>query len=157
MAIASIYSLFSLQTYTVTVYDPTKQQFEQLANQSSIVISCPCRHLSMSYSSIMSIKPRFHQVCSSAFVQSEKWLSYWPIALADGSRPIFNPFDFRLAGYSFFSLLKEYCGLANTTIFNALTAFNFNQFYSEQALSQNMFEGKASGILEKFQHTVPII
>ena len=139
MIIASLYSAVGRQTDTVTVNNPTEDQHEQLSNQSSIILSCPCRRLSMSYDSFVSIEPRFHQVCSSAFVQREKWLSYWPVLFVNGTRPTFNPFDFRRAGSTFFSLLNEYCELSATTIANAVRAFNSTQFNSVQAFPQERF------------------
>jgi hypothetical protein len=151
MTIASIYSAVSLQTYTVTVSNPTVDQFERLHRQYSTELSCPCRRLSINYSSIMSIQPRFHQVCSSAFVQSEKWLSYWPVVFANRSRPTFNSFDFRQAGRPFFVLLKAFCELATKTIANALIVFYSNQLYSTQVLERDLFINRASYILTGFQ------
>jgi hypothetical protein len=62
------------QSHTVSF--PSLAKFENLKNLHLSNLICPCSRLSMSYGRIISIAPRYHQICSSEFVE-DYCLSYF--------------------------------------------------------------------------------
>jgi hypothetical protein len=105
----------------------------------------------------MTIKPQYHQICSSIFIRDDVWLMYWPlkyINLSDVTNIHLNIFDFRMSGEAFFSLLQTFCDSASETIINALNNFNSMEFVNAQPLDRQEFELQTSILLEQFKNQV---
>jgi len=143
------YATMSIQIRTVTVYQPSLNKYESLYDIYSSALVCPCTNLSISYGSIMNVQPRYHQVCSSDFVNNDAWLLYYP-----GQRGDFYSLDFRSMGYALFTLLQTLCIMSNETVTNELTVFNNIQFVSTQVLAKDTFNNQTSALIQQFENQV---
>jgi hypothetical protein len=143
------YESISIRIENITVSKPTLNEYEQLYAQYSSTLVCPCTNLSVSYSSIMSIQPRYHQVCSSDFVKNDAWLLY-----ANGQGGNLFALDFRIIGIGLFRLLQNLCQVSNKTVTNQLTVFNNRQFVSAQVLINDTFNIQTSTLIRQFQQQV---
>ena len=155
--ILTVYSSIIQNTQSITVHNPTLTQFEQLHAQYVSTLSCPCRDLSVAYTNIMTIRPIFHQVCSSTFIREDGWLRYWPLEGTSewtSNSPVLSAIDFRSIGQVFFQLLQMYCDLASEIVMNALDVFDSTQFISAQSLGRDNFYVQTSTLLRRFQEQV---
>ncbi|CAF3763842.1 unnamed protein product [Rotaria sp. Silwood1] len=157
--IMTVYSTTVQHSMSVIVQNPTLLQFEKLYQQYPSTLSCPCQHLSVMHSSIMTIWPRYHQVCSSTFVQNDGWLKYWPMTLIDANNTNSRDFpsnDFRVTGQAFFQQLQTFCSLATEILANAVEKFNRTNFVSAKPLAKADFNSQASAIFTQFKQQVSV-
>ena len=136
--ILTVYSFITMHIKNVTIHNPTFKQFEQLQPQNA-TLSCPCQHFSMPLSSVITVQPIFHEVCSSSFVDNNGWLKYWPLISINKSEPIIYAFDFRQSGARFFKLLQAFCHVTTELVTNAVNTFGSIQLFSTQAITEDEF------------------
>lgn len=145
----SIYTSLAADLYVVTLYSPTLNEFEtaELSYPSSLV--CSCSHLSIGYNQIMHVQPRYHQLCSSAFL-TDTWLAYFD--LGPNARMLaWNPSDFRLAGQGFFVLLQVLCMMAEEVVNTAVANFNATDLITRRVLARADFKAETDTILTQFE------
>ena len=155
ITILLIYTSVEMHAQHVIVFKPSQAKFENLRSNPLYVptLECPCRHISTSYDTFISVIPQFHQLCSSDFaVQSFQWMSL-----------VFNPMaslnyaydDFRIFIVPEFQSLFSLCTLANETLMDALTLFMSNTFASPHVQTRETIEKHANESLVRFRTSTP--
>lgn len=149
-----VHVFFSTVTQRITIQDPSQKIFEQLQSQTeySATLKCSCTNIIFPYSSITTISPRMHQLCSSDFISTSKWI-----------RSLYNQYvilgypydDFRLFVVPQFTLLAALCSLANVTLTDELKLFNTKTFVSIQTQSHDNIATQIDGILNNFRSSTP--
>ncbi|CAF1188973.1 unnamed protein product [Adineta steineri] len=151
------YSILSVTTVSVTIQQPSLDTFEKLYSRYSSTLVCPCTGLSVTYDEIMTVTPQFHQLCSSDFVQDDRWLLYFgntPSVNRTNNSAIvtFSDGDFRgAAGTSLFLLMQTLCETANTTVVNAAIVFGATKLVNAYLMSHVLFENKTNELARQFQ------
>lgn len=143
------YTSIAVRIQTNIINYPTIEQFEELNKKYSSTLVCPCTQLSLSHSSIIHIQPIYHQVCSSDFVNFNKWFDYF-----NNLGVNFNVWDFRITGPALFTLLEIFCKMSNETVTNELNVFDNTQFVSAQALPRNIFDAQTFQLISQFEQQV---
>ena len=82
---AGFYTFLVVQNQVVTIAHPSLVTYQQLYNDYSDTLQCPCSQLSVPYGTFLNVTFVLHQVCSSDFVSST-WLDY-----LESFDPIFLP------------------------------------------------------------------
>lgn len=143
------YALISTRIRNFTVNPPPLNKYERLYAKYSSTLVCPCTHLSVPYSSIISVQPRYHQVCSSDFVKDDAWLLY-------ANRQVSSLFslDFRIVGIGLFKILQTLCQMSNEMVMNQIIVFNHTQLVSAQVLANDTFNIQTSTLIRQFQQQV---
>ena len=118
LTILTVYFSMTSHVFTHSITKPTLKQYEELHRTYPTTLKCPCERISMNYSSIMTLIPRYHQICTSGFVRNEQWLNFWSV----------NQTDYYLSNQPFFLTLKFICDLSSTIVPNLLVIFNSTQF-----------------------------
>ena len=155
--ILTIYSSATTHRISVSVHNPTRDQFESMYTEYSETLSCPCNQLSVPYASIISIEPIFHQVCSSDFIRNDRWLLYFDMIPYNGTASTFVLYglDFRSnPGSSFFYSLQALCKFAMSTVSDALSVFNDVQLVSSEPLSTENFQEQTKELIGQFKQQV---
>ena len=129
-----------------TVLNPTESQYNQLQQIYSSLI-CPCRNISMSHEIFISIKPIYHQVCSSDYV-SPSWIRFLNEAQAGFSTSLF-PYQINLGAQ--FTMLSIFCESIEQTIDDALRTFLQTQFVSSVVLAQDIFDPQIRLLVQNWQ------
>ncbi|CAF4202656.1 unnamed protein product, partial [Adineta steineri] len=137
----------SFRTKTVTVSNPTQEQFENLP----FTIYCPCSRISISYDQFTSINVRFHQVCSSDFI-SDRWIQ---TIFTGSNTTYFYLKDFRTYGSAAFQALASFCRLSKINALQSITLFNQMSIISPETLTQSVFQSQINASIEQFQLTTP--
>ncbi|CAF4698238.1 unnamed protein product, partial [Rotaria sp. Silwood2] len=149
MLVLFFYSSIIIRIHNNSVDQPSLNEYKQLYKQYASTLVCPCSHFSVYYSSIMYIKPYYHQVCSSDIVQDDRWLLYF-----NGFDSGLYAFDFRVQGLKKFILLQVLCKMSNETVTNELVTFNNSEFATAQVLNINEFNTQTSILIRRFQQQV---
>lgn len=140
-------------TYTITVANPTLSQFEDIYRKYAATLACPCEIPSTKYSTFMTVYPRYHQICSSVFINDDIWLRYWPIIAINDTvvdQLGISRFDFRQNGNSMFKFLQLSCNSIIDLITEQLLLFNETLLVTSQALARDEFIKVTDGILKQF-------
>ncbi len=127
-----------------TVSNPSLITYNNLQRLYSDILRCPCSNMTIVYRELISLSPRFHQVCSSELVR-EKWISIL--------KQIVTPFaflDWRNKAYHEFQLLSDLCRLANTTIDDAINRFLLKSFIASSVLTEIDFKIQLESIVNQF-------
>ncbi|CAF2849745.1 unnamed protein product [Rotaria sp. Silwood2] len=143
------YSSITVRIRINSVYQPTLNEYEQLYTKYSSTLQYPCTLLSVPYSSIIYIKPYYHQVCSSDLIEDNAWLLYFR-----GFSGSFHTSDFRLRGLKTFTILQALCEKSNETIKNELAVFNNLQFINARVPTNNTFHIQTLTLIQQFQQQV---
>lgn len=155
--ILAIYTSVTLHAIKITIHNPSWASFQQMYAHYSPELFCPCTDISVPYASFLIIQPRFHQVCSSDFVQTDRWLAYftWLYRPNGTSFPVINsPFDFRFIAHSHFFFMGTLCQLANEIVANAISRFNEMEFVSAEPLPEAYFDAQTSLMIHQFEEDV---
>lgn len=147
---------FLKRLQTITVHLPTIDEFERLNSLYKSSLVCTCTHHSLSYGRIVSFTPRYHQICTSEFLQ-ETWLSYFnleDVYHQVNVTPMLN-IDFRISGRSFFSFVDALCREARQTVDNSIYSFRYHRLVTVSTLSQREFINEMQIRIKEFQeHTI---
>ncbi|CAF4437680.1 unnamed protein product, partial [Adineta steineri] len=133
-----LYSTYTTQLITVEINKPTYSTYESLSLNYSQSLQCFCSNISIPYQSFLTIKPRFHNLCSSQFV-SQDWINY---LYGDGDLVYRYSFtDFQASAVGQFQLLTSLCEISQETVNDSLVQlltsdYNDLQLLSEQRLDQ---------------------
>ncbi|CAF1384653.1 unnamed protein product [Adineta ricciae] len=130
LIILLFYSSISTQIRSITIKNPTFDIYKQLFQKYSSTLTCSCSQISIKYSSIINISTILHQVCSSDFIQGDKWL---------------------FTGMGIFRVLQKICHLSIETITNELAIFNNLDFFSTEVLTNDTFYTQILSIIEQFK------
>ena len=126
--------------------------YQQLYNDHSDTLQCPCSELSIPYGNFLNITFILHQVCSSDII-SKVWLdylaSYDPIFLPSWTWTSFSR-DFRIGGSSYFQLLSTFCSLAKNNFEDAQNTFINTQFISDHVLDPSLFNQQSQIVIESY-------
>ncbi|CAF1210515.1 unnamed protein product [Adineta steineri] len=155
VAILVIYTFIETQTKIVTIPKPSQNEFDQLRlnPQYSTTLDCPCKSITVPYNSFISIKPYYHQLCSSDFVVNN---SIWISLLYSFTAGIdYSYDDYRLFASSHFQLLSGLCSLANDTVNAAITEFSRNTIINEIVQSEESIKAQTDIILSQFLLSTP--
>jgi hypothetical protein len=147
----TLYTTLSIESKIVKVKNPTLKTVEHLQSYASS-LQCPCTELSISYSDMIVLEAKYHQVCFSEFV-TPKWIEGLNDIAALSMESLYYA-DFRYAS-PIFQLLKSMCDLANDTITNALFVFGQTQLVSGNLLPPDLFREQLESAIAQFKATTP--
>lgn len=149
------YETMNNKILTITIDHPLESTFHTLANNqsaASTTLQCPCKQISLSRRSFVSIKLHFHQICSSDFVQkNEQWLAYVynPLAVL-----IYPYDDFRLSVGSYFRWLTTLCSLANQASIDAIDEYLSDGLISIHVQQREMIVSQMNNTLRNLRSSI---
>ena len=153
LAIFYFVSFLPSRQITVEVSQPSFSTYQTLLkDHGSQWLECSCAKLSISYESFLSIQPRFHEICSSAFV-SGQWLKYTYTKTSPFLQ--FDQTDFYRTAYAQYQLLSSFCQMARETVTNGLVELNKTSYISRHLLTSEGLQQEVGTVLETFQNRTP--
>jgi len=154
LVVLLVYISFENVTQTMTVKNPSIEQFNVLYQQYSDSLQCPCKTSSITYQNFIRFRPQFHAVCTSDFVTSQTWLKIdYPNDTINVNVPSYhrtNVDDFRHIASPFFQLLSSFCNLSLQTFNTEFFTFNFTTFITPNLVPQQQFDIQISQIINQF-------
>ncbi|CAF1183739.1 unnamed protein product [Rotaria magnacalcarata] len=147
LAILIVYTSLATATKTLTLKQPTSDQYAQLYDKYQASITCPCTQISIDYGIFIHVNYTLHQVCTSAFVTKD-WVTY--LRIAQGTQ-FFSVFDFRLTSQFTFPVLRSLCQLVNDAILNSLAHFYVTQYVSGYVIPSSLLESQAQALVNELR------
>ena len=130
---------------TVTVKQPTLNQFTDLYQQYPQTLTCPCTEISTNYETFIQINQTMHQVCTSAFLQDD-----WLTNLARSSGRAYWTDDFRFSGPFIFLALGTLCQSAETSISSSRLQFYSANYISAFAVPPDQLRSQSEAYIQQF-------
>ena len=150
--VVGLYIYLVEQNQIITIEHPSLATYQQLYNDHSDTLRCPCSQISISYEIFLNVTFVLHQVCQSDFV-SPKWLEYLALfdpTLVSTSTDTSYSRDFRTMGASYFQLLATFCSLVRINIEDAQRVFTNMQFVNDRVIPPALFHRQTHSIIESF-------
>ena len=149
LTILLLYNSVATVNKTVTIKNPTIDEYLQLYARYPQTLTCPCTHISIKYEMIVTVEFSLHQVCTSDFVTND-WIDYL-ILVASGIKVHYD--DFRRTAMYLFQGLRALCDIMNKTI-----SVNLNRFYSGEYVSafvtpSEQFRSLVEASIDRFRIT----
>ncbi|CAF1143652.1 unnamed protein product [Adineta steineri] len=151
LIIFTTFTSIEQHTNRITFESLSPNEFIQLYQQYPQALDCPCTQTTIDYQFIFSIKPQYHEVCSSEFVTS-KWIN---IEFNKSSMTNLLTNDFRYQSQFHFQLLSTLCQMANETIQDSLQSFYRTKFVTNKQLINESFQTQINSIVENFKKSLP--
>ncbi|CAF1437495.1 unnamed protein product [Adineta steineri] len=151
LIIFTIFTSTEPQTILITSESLLLDEFIQLYQKYPQALDCPCAKTAIDYRFICSIKPRYHEVCSSEFVSS-RWIN---IEFVKSSVTTLVTDDFRYQSQFHFQLLSTLCQMADEIIQDSLQSFNQTKFVTNKLLDPQSFKTQIDSIVEDFKKSLP--
>ena len=136
---------------TITLKHPTQLQYQQIADQHSQTLTCPCTQISIENNVFLSNNYTLHQVCSSHFV-SDAWLDY--LQLIRNQYAVVDSNDFRVLDRYYFRTIRSLCAQVQATITNSLGRFYGNQYITSSLVSPIVLNTQLQSIINQFRLSV---
>ena len=139
-----VYKAVETNVETIIIKTPSFETYQHLYDEQNETLSCPCSTIASDYKEFLDIKPIFHQLCTSDFVQTE-WIYV-------NMRPpqVISIWDYRLLHPYMFSMISSYCSFMNGIISNSLISFYATQLISPELLPENIFNEKTNQFTSDF-------
>ena len=148
--IIAIVAASLLRTVNTTEYSPRQTRFSYLANKYPDTLFCPCSTIGISYGTFVSTHVRFHQVCSSQFVQ-QAWID---MIFTQQNNASFSPDDVRNTLSFFWQVIAGLCKISNTTWFDIVAGFNASYTFSPVAVTEQVMRSQAQVALDNAIYSV---
>ena len=150
LSIMNLIIFTGLQTdiHTHEVRNPSAEIFANLYEKYSSTLQCSCSEISINYGSFVSLSPRYHPICSSAYLSSE-WINSIEGTLNNDT--FYQHEDFHMFGQSFFLTISVLCSTAQSTLNGAWFIFNHSTLITDNALSKEELLVRTHSALDQFQ------
>ena len=136
------YTSIPMQTITKTIQSPPYELYEVLQRRYQHTLQCPCRVVSIPYAELIEVKPTYHQLCGSDFVQPQ-WYENLPyVTQVNAEYSVFA------SGSSHFRTLALFCETANLTIAAVTRRFSSMMFTNAQVLTAELFDSQMNASID---------
>ncbi|CAF1531411.1 unnamed protein product [Adineta ricciae] len=139
-------TLMKTKSKTVIITNITVDTFNQLSDEYSKILSCPCRTISIPYQNFTSNNVTIHPVCSSNFTDRE-----WIEALYFENASQYGVWDFRTTAYSQFELLSNLCSLSKEIISQIQNDTGKTELVSLYLLSREQIQMEINRTIESLK------
>ena len=146
--ILTLYTSISVQTKSETVKWPSQSVYENLLNQYSNSLQCPCGNMSILYGKFVNIIPSMHQVCSSQFISQE-----WIDLSFEVNTTFIWPMDVRTSLSAMWQLIASLCQSATDAIEDSLNQFANSTIITSLVLPEELLKAKTRASLELMLQT----
>ena len=149
LIILTIYSSQVQVTKSVTISNPSIEQYYWLYENYDLTLTCPCKNIAIPRETFLTLRPTFHQVCTSSFVDP-----LWSIGLVStGLIGNISITDFRVWGGALFMTITSFCQLSTRIISDAQFDFNISSFVTTEMIPQNQLVKQGQSLIDLFIST----
>ncbi|UJR06811.1 hypothetical protein I4U23_011098 [Adineta vaga] len=152
--IITLYTIVQPQALTKTFINPTVDIYNSLIEKHGNQIQCPCSRISSEYKNYVTIKPIFHQICSSHFSSNE-----WRISLTKDLNfdlLLYEQRDYRRFLSAHLQFLTQLCQLSNQSVQYSIQQSISSLFITNQLLSKALFVSHIESMITKTKSNAPL-
>lgn len=140
------YTVATEETIVYIVQKPSLKAYEELYADYANSITCKCSEISMPYSTFITIRASYHQVCRSSLISP---LFFTKLAMIRQDLLLY-PTDFMIMSAVHFQWLITFCELSRIVFSNQLDAFQNNLFVNDKLLTREIFETRTPQLIDYF-------
>lgn len=144
--ILALYSSLKTDVYSQNIHKPTKSEYNHLRALYSSSLLCACSTLPVSHAKFLTIKPVYHQICSSKFISSK-----WTEILSIFESISVTGYKYRINTGTHFVILATFCHHARKTLNYSLEVFSQTHFVSSQVIDQRIFDYQINSLIENWK------
>ncbi|CAF3727584.1 unnamed protein product [Adineta steineri] len=145
ICIIILFSYSSNQVFNEIIINPSEQEYGKLEEKYSLTLTCPCTQISIPYEDLITIEVKYHQICTSDFIQPWWYQSFLPYNTSDN-----NKIDFLSFAPSYFQTLETFCDIAKIIINNEINRFLTTTFVHAQILTNDLFYSQINSSINTF-------
>ncbi|CAF1406674.1 unnamed protein product, partial [Adineta steineri] len=119
-------------------------EYEKLEEKYSSTLTCPCTQISIPYKDLITIEVKYHQICTSDFIQSRWYQSFPSYNTSNGY------IDFLSFAPSYFQTLETFCDIAKIIINNEINQFLTTTFVHAQIVINDLFYSQINSSINTF-------
>jgi hypothetical protein len=132
-----------VRTVNKIEYSPSLTRFFRLASKYPDTIHCPCSKISIAYDAFVTTHVRFHQVCSSQFIE-QAWID---MVYAEQTNASLSSNDFRTTLSFFWQVIAGLCSISNTTWTDIMGDFSASHTFNPEAVAVEVLQTQAQATL----------
>jgi hypothetical protein len=148
LSIFYFFSFFSLQPITIQITKPSLSIYQNSSANFPDTFQCSCSKIAFKHRSFLTIKPRFHQLCSSEFM-SKNWIAY--IYDEGNLSTRFDRTNFGAQINGQFQLLVSLCELSQKTVHDGLLQLGATDYIDAQLTPSILLEKRINTTISGFQ------
>ncbi|CAF1383603.1 unnamed protein product [Adineta steineri] len=140
-----LFSYSSNETFNETIINLSEEEYEKLEEKYSSTLTFPCTQISIPYKDLITIEVKYHQICTSDFIQPWWYQSFFPYYTSDDVKT-----DFLTFAPSYFQTLETFCEIAKIIINNDINRFLTTTFVHAQILTNDLFYSQINSAITTF-------
>jgi hypothetical protein len=148
LSIFYLVSFLSPEIITVQITKPSLSIYQNTSANFPDTFQCSCSKIAFKHRSFLTIKPRFHQLCSSEFM-SNNWIAY--VYGAGNLSTRFNRTIFEAQVNGQFQLLVSLCELSQKTVRDGLLQLGATDYIDAQLTSSILLDKRINTTISEFQ------
>ncbi|CAF0735488.1 unnamed protein product [Adineta steineri] len=148
LSILVLYTSTSSVTKTITIQQPTVDDYLTLQVKYPQTLLCPCSSIANEQKGFISFQPTFHPVCYSDFI-TPNWTSY----LLPKDPTTLTSADFRFESLPFFPAISSFCQVSLETIENELLVFNSTIYVTKYVQPIDLFQSQTQQLISNMKQT----
>ncbi|UJR07167.1 hypothetical protein I4U23_011455, partial [Adineta vaga] len=133
---------------TITVPNPSLTTYKSLQIAYTNTLRCPCSNKTIPHQLFLSISFRFHQICSSGFVD-DGWLKILHPRGVDSMKK-----NWRNHAFVQFQMLSEFCRIANETINDAINRYLSQAFIASSVMNEIDFKQQIDAVFTQLYQSL---
>ncbi|CAF1147349.1 unnamed protein product [Adineta steineri] len=147
ICILCLFTSLNSEIVLITVSSPSLATYNSLEIADSDTLRCPCSNKTIPYQTFVSTSLRFHQICTSDFVDDD-WIQIVRNNIGYNTNN-----DWRNDAGGEFQTLSDFCRLANKTIDDATDRFLSQFFIASSVMNEIDFNRQLYAILNQFHQS----
>ncbi|CAF4230900.1 unnamed protein product, partial [Adineta steineri] len=145
ICIIILFSYSSNQVFNETITNPSEEEYVKLEEKYSATLTCPCTQISIPYQDLITTQVKYHQICTSDFIQPWWYQSFLPYNSSDDDKT-----DFLSFAPSYFQTLETFCDIAKIIGNNEINRFLTTTFVHGQILTNDSFYSQINSLINTF-------
>ncbi|CAF1383357.1 unnamed protein product [Adineta ricciae] len=139
-----LYTSFDSESMIITITKLSMETYSSLEMLYSDSLQCPCSNQAISHKKFLYLSPRFHQICSSLFIDTQ-WIN-----ILRNRRKFYFANDWRTQAFLHFQFLSDFCHLAHKTIDEAIIRYYSQLFIVSSVMNETEFNKQINISLNQF-------
>ncbi|CAF3922339.1 unnamed protein product, partial [Rotaria sordida] len=154
LIILALYTIVQPQTLTKNFEKPSLNLYNELQQDHGDTLKCSCSVIASTYNQFITIKPIFHEICSSPFVSSELRTNFTVGLIPDLSA--YTQKDYRRFLSAHLQFLAGLCELSIQSVNDSINQFLTSLFVTTQVLPEMDFAKHLTSQIEQRKSIAPI-
>ena len=153
LLLMTIYVNLNIRTHTITREQFSMSDYERIQSLYPTTTYVPCTQIANPYSDLIHLNIKFHQICTSSFVDTS-WISSLFIPNTTTTTRLHNVLDIHTFTFAQLQALALLCQTAHESIYDGHRTFNSTQLITTSLRSRDEFNEIVHVLIENFRSQI---